>query len=531
MKDKIKKIVPTKVKLEELSQSPVQAENEMYNTMIVAYFGDLLKILDIKTQSLTKGIRARNTIISEIAPKLLEFVPELSKPQFIKFFKSTFRDFNLEVTPEDISDVMFAVKRFDTRRDDIVGKKYGNKKDVELLDNILEFIEEIKNEKLDDEIVEKLYDYVYKFKPDYDNKDTIDMKHIKIGKLFDEISDFTSKTIGDMNFTEFYNDKIISRLLDFIDKNLHAKHFVSFRNKSFGNILLRMGFNIKTNVSLKDLFKDVDTEIMIANKKRILAIFVELYTQIYYPNAMRTGVTSIEKEINKEFLQKDEFEDEMFGKINGKNVGITRDEENLSRQDQEILQHSRDNEVELKQATSKIKPDVRHIDINNVNTLYYDGYEIPVSESRALIEFVVPSDRKFTRLNPPKTMYYNDKIIDSLDFNVMWETGQIEKDETNWIKYLEANGLSATDYLRYSIPKEYIPIKSEIVGSDRQVQQKEEHLVEVMIQLLVIKDDKFVEVRPEDVDYSKTDVKLPQVEILVTPQKIKSVIEDLMKQK
>jgi hypothetical protein len=244
---------------------------------------------------------------------------------------------------------------------------------------------------------------------------------------------------------------------------------------------------------------------------------------------MRTGVTSIEKEINKDFLQKDEFDDEMFGKISHKNVGVTRDEENLSRSDQEILQMNRHKEVELKQATSKIKPDVRLIDINNVNTLYYDGYEIPVSESRALIEFVVPSDRKFIKTTPPKKIYFNEEMIESSEFNNLWNNGGIEKDETNWIKYLEANGLSATDYLRYSIPKEYIPIKSEIIGSDRKIQQKEEHLVEILIQLLIIKDDKFEEVRPEDIDYSNADVRLPQVEIMVTPDKIKGVIEDLMK--
>lgn len=515
-----------------LVQQNISNKPILYQDVIHQYFTELIKILDLRLQSLSKSIRGRDAIINLIIPRLLEFIPEFTKVQYIKFLKQTFADFNLKITPFDLKNIFITIRKFETKRDNIISKIASNKKDVELLDNIINFINDVVSSKVEESIILKIYDFLYNTQPDFNPADDKETKKQKVNQLMIKYQDITNKHLSKLNFEDFYNDVDIDALLTFVDEYIDMSTMVQFKNKSLSTILLKMGFNIKSNMILKGLLSDVDNETIELNKKRLLLVFVELFTQLFYPSSLKSGLTYIEKELNKNFSIKsvvDTTESEPEENIFSKNDNVlpSSDIEDFDPN----MRYEERLSASIKNATSKIKSVAKDVGVNGVGSLKYNDVLIPVSESAGLIEILVPVD-KFEKVKP------SVNTSDEVDMIPAWESGGVEKSEENFFIYLKEKGLeSSKGFFRYSIAKQYVPFINDIETVTRdsdnnkifKSRQEDVGKVEIFRQLVTLNSSTLDshDVKISEVDYTKSDVILPEVEFEVTPEEVISMFEKL----
>lgn len=503
----------------------------VYQDIIHQYFTELIKILDLRLQSLSKSIRGRDAIVNLIIPRLLEFIPEFTKIQYIKFLKQTFTDFNLKITPFDLKHIFVSIRKFETKRDNIISKISSNKKDVELLDNIINFINDVVSEKVEQSVILKIYDFLYKTQPDFNPEDDNQTKQQKVKQLMIKYQDITNKHLSKLNFEDFYNDADIDALLTFVDEYIDMSTMVQFKNKTLSTILLKMGFNIKSNMILKGLLSDVDNETIELNKKRLLLVFIELFTQLFYPTSLKSGLTYVEKELNKNFninpvvdTTESEPEENIFTK---EEVSPPSDIEDFDPNMRYEDRHS----ASIKNAVSKIKSVAKDVGVNGVSGLKYNDVLIPVSESSGLIEILVPVD-KFEKVRP------DVNTTDDVDMVTAWESGGVEKSEENFFIYLKEKGLeSSKGFFRYSIAKQYIPLINDIETVTRDEKnnkifsskQEDAGMVEIFRQFVTLNSNTLDshDVKISEVDYTKSDVILPEVEFEVTPEEVRKMFEKL----
>lgn len=454
MKQKINELVPPMIN---------------YSSILMKYFMELINVMDIKTGDISKSIKSKKMIIEKIIPELLEFIPEFNRYQFINFFNQTFKEFNIDITEEDLSDVFKAIKRFEVKRDNIISRSKSQNNDIEVMDELIKMLNNIENIS-DDEItaLSKLY---------FD-LNVNDPKSNVIAKL-NGIKNFIQSNMIKLNFEEIYNNPDVEILFDFIDKNTPSK-FNNIKNKSLSKILLRRGINIKSNVSLKGLFDENDTETIHLNRKRLLLVVIELFTQLYFPNALKTGMNFIEKNIRQNFLQE---------------KSKAEIEQDLKMIDKSKFQNS------------------KSITLSNTN-LKLKKIKLLSTDSSGLFEFYIPTKQKFVSVNPIDRVDYDGETFESRDFIRKFEKNEIPMEEESWILYMECRGVTAKEFFRYSIEKDVIPNDTE-------------SKIHIFRQLLKLEGQNFIEIKNKDVDLTAVDI-IPEFYAYITETELNRGLSQFM---
>ena len=505
-----------KLKLNEISPSIGTEEDIQYNDVVSVYFLELINILDIRLHSLSKSIRGKEAIVKKIAPKLMEFVSEFTKPQYIKFFKQTFTELNLNVNDSDIKDIIFAIRRFETKRQNIISKKSYQKKDVELINDLLDFIKDIENNQVSTDLIERYYREVYKKNSDYKSDDTLKDKVSKINDEMSTIKTIVNDTLSGMDFKGFYNNDLINSLLDFIESNIDNVRFIPFKNKGLTSILLRMNVNLKSNVILKGLLSDVESEIINLNKKRLLLIFVELFTQLYFPNSLKTGMTLIEKVLLENFTVSggDNISSEM-----PQSQEVSSVQQEVSVQQQINI----DKDEEIKSSMKDYVGMSKTAFVSDVQDMYLNGVKLLSTESQGVVEFYIPSNKKFQNFHATSVLLMKDAngeyVKSTKDGIQRFENNELPMNEENYIIYLNSKGKTSDNFFRYTIDKSYFPSETNN-GSER---------LEVFRQLLKLENNTFVELHNKDVDITKPDVILPEFVTLIPVSYLQDVINKFKK--